>query len=76
MDYKTIYTKDYLNGKNSFFYKLGYGNFAKFYFNSLFRQLQPHLKNLESGNILDVGCAYGYMLQRFPSTFKKLGKIP
>ena len=76
MDYKTIYTKDYFNGKNSFFYKLGYGNFAKFYFNSLFRQLQPHLKNLESGNILDVGCAYGYMLQRFPSTFKKLGKIP
>lgn len=72
-NYKEIYTLDYFNGKNTFFYKLGYGNFAWFYFDSLFRPLKPYLLRLKMGKVLDVGCAYGFMLQRFPDGFEKFG---
>lgn len=73
MDYQKIYNKDYFNGKNSFFYKLGYGNFQKFYFDNLFKSLKPYINKITSGKVLDVGCAYGFMLERFPDSFDKFG---
>ncbi|HBB36844.1 MAG: methyltransferase type 11 [Candidatus Moranbacteria bacterium GW2011_GWC1_45_18] len=73
MDYQKIYNKDYFDGRNSFFYKLGYGNFAKFYFDNLFRPLKSYIKNNKKGKVLDVGCAFGLMLERFPGSFEKFG---
>lgn len=73
MDYKKIYNKGYFSGKNSFFYKLGYGNFAKFYFDNLFKPIKSYINKMSSGKVLDVGCAYGFMLERFPDSFKRFG---
>ena len=73
MDYKKVYTKDYFSGKNSFFWKLGYGNFARIYFNNLFNPIDKYIKKVEEGKVLDVGCAYGFVLQRFPASFQKFG---
>lgn len=73
MDYTKIYDKDYFNGKKSFFHRFGYGNLSKFYFNDLFKPIYHHIKKFDNGNVLDVGCAYGYMLQRFPDSFQKFG---
>ncbi len=73
MDYKKVYTQDYFRGKDSFFYTLGYGRFTRFYFKNLFKPLKPYLQELKAGKVLDVGCAYGFMLQKFPTTFEKFG---
>ncbi|MDP1845958.1 MAG: class I SAM-dependent methyltransferase [Candidatus Moranbacteria bacterium] len=73
MNYKEIYNKEYFDGKKSFFYKLGYGNFAKFYFDTIFKPLKPYIKKLGAGKVLDVGCAFGFILQRFPDSFEKFG---
>lgn len=73
MNYKKIYTRNYFNGKSSFFYKLGYGRFAKFYFDGLFKPLKSYLRSLNEGKVLDVSCAYGFMLKRFPDAFEKFG---
>lgn len=73
MYYKNVYTKDYFSGKDSFFYSLGYGNFQKTYFKNLFKPLKLYLKRVKQGKILDVGCAYGFMLQKFPDSFEKFG---
>lgn len=73
MDYKKIYTEDYFNGKNSFIYKGGYGRLKGLYFDGLFSQLKPYLQKLKTGRVLDVGCAYGLMLKRFPDAFEKFG---
>jgi 2-polyprenyl-3-methyl-5-hydroxy-6-metoxy-1,4-benzoquinol methylase len=74
MNYKEVYTKNYFNGTDSFFYSLGYTNsFLKFYLNTLFKPLQKYCNELQSANVLDVGCAYGFMLEKFPKHFKKYG---
>ncbi len=36
MDYKAVYTENYFSGRDSFFYRLGYGRFSKLYFDNLF----------------------------------------
>lgn len=63
MDYRKIYTENYFSGKNSFFYKMtgGYRD-VKRYFDNLAGAYAPHF---EGGELLDVGCAYGYLLERF-----------
>lgn len=73
MDYKQIYTQDYFSGKTSHFYAFGYGRFQSRYFHNLYQPLIPYLAGLKRGNVLDVGCAYGYMLSRFPSKFQLYG---
>jgi SAM-dependent methyltransferase len=73
MDYEKVYTEDYFSGRDSFFYMFGYGRFQKFYLKSLSRPLQPYIKKFGQGKVLDIGCAYGSMLQKFPDRFEKFG---
>jgi SAM-dependent methyltransferase len=73
MDYTRIYNKDYFSGKNSFFYKLGYGRFAGFHFDNIYRPMRTYAAGLENKKVLDAGCAFGYVLQRFPHSFEKHG---
>ncbi len=73
VDYKKIYDRDYFNGKNSFFWKLGYGNFSKVYFDNTFRPIMKYIHTIKNGKILDAGCAYGLMLEKFSSSFDKFG---
>ncbi len=75
-DYKQIYNQDYFNGKNSFFWKGGYGKYwglSDIYFNNLYRSFRSFIKKDPCARILDVGCAYGILLKLFPSTFTKFG---
>lgn len=82
MDYAATYSEDYFRGKTSFFYRLGYGRFARFHFDSLVRPLRPYLdaclaKKARVGGasprVLDVGCAYGLVLARMPEAFERFG---
>lgn len=62
-DYEQIYTATYYSGENSFFYKIfgGYKDIRP-YFNRLARWFDSYV---QGPNILDIGCAYGYLLNRF-----------
>lgn len=73
MNYKTTYTEDYFNGKNSFFYSLGYGRFQKYYFKSLVKPILPYFKKFKKAQILDIGCAYGYVLNLLPKNSNMFG---
>lgn len=71
MDYKAIYNKNYFNGKDSFFWKLGYGRFAKFYFRNICKNVEKYI--YPGQKILDAGCAYGYVLANLPEEVEKYG---
>jgi SAM-dependent methyltransferase len=56
------YDQDYFSGRTSFFYRLtGYRDFHG-YFNRLARWFRPYVPE---GPLLDIGCAYGFLLARF-----------
>ena len=57
------YGKEYFEGRGSFFYRIagGYRDFRQ-YFDRLARWFRPYVGR---GPVLDVGCAYGYLLARF-----------
>jgi SAM-dependent methyltransferase len=63
MDYQKIYTENYFSGKDSFFYKAtgGYKDIKR-YFDNLAAAYKPYYNE---GPLLDVGCAYGFLLERF-----------
>ena len=61
---------DYFKGKTSG-YKLGYR-----LYDSKVRWIPPireAMRFKEGGNILDIGCAYGFFLKFLPSSFRKYG---
>lgn len=71
MDYAHVYTENYFSGRDSFFYKAtgGYRD-VRVYFDRLARWFSPFVKG---PRILDVGCAYGFLLKRFRGRGELLG---
>jgi len=56
------YDRDYFEGRTSWFYQWGGYRDVGSYFNRLAAWFLPHVGE---GPILDVGCAYGFLLARF-----------
>ncbi len=76
VNYAEVYSKDYFSGKKSFFWKGGYGGYgilSQLYFNNLFAPIKPYLITKYTATVLDIGCAYGFMLERFPKNYRKFG---
>jgi SAM-dependent methyltransferase len=59
---RTVYDADYFQGRTSYFYQFGgYRDVGK-YFTRLAAWFRPHVGR---GPLLDLGCAYGFLLSRF-----------
>jgi SAM-dependent methyltransferase len=71
-DYQSLYTEEYFSGQRSFFYKLtgGYRDLAKV-FDGYAANVRRHAP--AGGRLLDVGCAYGFLLKRFEGDFETFG---
>jgi len=70
-DYKSLYTEEYFSGKRSFFYRVtgGYRDLA-----AVFDGYAADVRRYASGGrLLDVGCAYGFLLRRFEGDFQTSG---
>lgn len=70
--YDSLYTEEYFSGKRSFFYKLtgGYRD-LKAVFDGYAETVRHHAP--KGGRLLDVGCAYGFLLRRFEDDFETVG---
>ena len=70
-DYESLYTEEYFNGKRSFFYRLtgGYRDLQSV-FDGYAATVRQHATG---GRLLDVGCAYGFLLRRFEGDFETFG---
>jgi SAM-dependent methyltransferase len=56
------YDRSYFQGRRSFFYSLGGYRDVGVYFDRLAGWFRPHAG---TGPLLDIGCAYGFLLARF-----------
>jgi 2-polyprenyl-3-methyl-5-hydroxy-6-metoxy-1,4-benzoquinol methylase len=56
------YDRDYFEGRTSFFYCMGGYRDVLGYFDRLANWFKPHAG---TGPLLDVGCAYGFLMSRF-----------
>jgi len=65
-----MFEKGYFHGKGSF-YKHGYKSLE------VISRWRPFIREItrfkKRGKILDIGCAYGFLLKYLPNTFKKYG---
>jgi len=57
-----VFDRDYFEGRTSYFYRFGGYRDIGSYFNRLARWFRPHAGD---GAVLDLGCAYGFLLSRF-----------
>ncbi|MDK1032052.1 MAG: class I SAM-dependent methyltransferase [Planctomycetia bacterium] len=66
-----IYGPEYFSGKRSFFYRLtgGYRNLARVFDHHAARVF----RYATGGRLLDIGCAYGFLLERFEDDFETHG---
>ena len=71
IDYESFYTAEYFSGKRSFFYRLtgGYRDLSAV-FDGYAADVRRHAT---SGRLLDIGCAYGFLLRRFEGQFETWG---
>jgi len=69
--YESLYTEEYFSGKRSFFYRLtgGYRDLAVV-FDGYAADLRRHVAG---GRLLDIGCAYGFLLRRLEGDFETFG---
>jgi len=65
------YEKKYFSGEESFFYGIGggYKNYPNYW--KKFRNLILRFK--KNGDLLDIGCAYGFLLKQMKKEFKCYG---
>ena len=57
-----LFDRDYFEGRTSYFYRFGGYRDVGSYFDRLAGWFQPHAGD---GAVLDLGCAYGFLLSRF-----------
>ncbi len=67
--YREIYNKDYFTGRKSFFYKLGYWNSR----GVNRKKLAALLRYKRGGKLLDIGCAFGFVMEEFQRDFAVFG---
>ncbi|MBN2581568.1 MAG: methyltransferase domain-containing protein [Planctomycetes bacterium] len=70
--YEDLYTEEYFNGSRSFFYRVtgGYRDLQAV-FDGYAADVRRHAP--AGGRLLDIGCAYGFLLRRFADDFETFG---